>query len=53
MSHGHRPGDVDDVQRQSKFAQKRNKCDEPWVYGYDIETKYQSLPLATVEVDKR
>ena len=41
MSHGHCLGYVDDVQRQSRFAQKGHN--ELWVYGYEIETKVQSL----------
>ena len=44
-SHSHCSGDVDDVQRRSRFAQKgHNFGDESWVYeyGYDIETKAQS-----------
>ena len=40
--HGHRSGDVDDVQRRSRFAKKVITGDESWAYGYDIETKAQS-----------
>ena len=38
-SHIHHSGDVDDIQRWSRFVKKVITGDESWVYGYDIETK--------------
>ena len=37
-SNGRRSGEVEDVQRRSRFAQNGH---ESWVYCYDIETKSQ------------
>ena len=45
-------GDVDDVQRRSRFAKKVITGDESWVYGYDIETKAQSSQWKRPEESK-
>ena len=44
-SHGHRLGDVDDVQRRSRSVQTAHN----WWRIMDIETKDQSFRFATIE----
>ena len=38
-SHGHCSGNVNDVQRRSRFNRKAITVDESWVHDYDIEIK--------------
>ena len=40
-SHAHRSGDVDDVQRRSRFAEKIITGNKLCMYDYDIQTKAQ------------
>ena len=52
-SHGHRSGDVDDVQRRSRFAQKGHNW---WLIMYDepcMTMTYNQIPIISMEAPRR